>query len=356
MIPAALIVGAALIQVPADSPTIAGALAAAAAGDTVRVAAGTWAEGNLWIPSGVVLEGATGDPADVVLDGRGLERILIAQGVDAATELRGLTFRDGWNTNHGGGIYASDADLAIRDCRFEGNHSGNWGGAIVFQGTSSPVIERCVFTGNDALYGGAVFCEPGSPVLRDCRFEGNTATHSGGGMQAWYPATAPVLERCVFYNNRVIQFRGGGFSVHYGTATLINCTLDANEGGVDGSGASAAQGAVLTLDRCVVTNGVGTADPVGCFAGGTVVVTCTDVWGNPGGDWIGCLAGLDGADGNFSADPLYCGGGGGDVTLQSNSPCAPGAGSCGLIGAGAVVCQPTSLRQASWGEIKGMWR
>lgn len=347
---------AATIQVPADAATIGAGLAAATAGDTVRVAAGTWTECNLWIPNGVVLEGASGDPADVVFDGRGLERILVAQNVDASTELRGITFRNGNHPNHGGGVYASDTDVRILDCRFEANHSGNWGGAIVFQGTSSPTIERCVFTGNDALYGGAIFCELGSPLVRDCRFEGNTATHSGGGMQAWYSASSPALERCIFYDNRVIQFRGGGFAVEFGTAQVTSCTFEANGGGDEGAAVSATNGAVLTIDRCIVSGQTGDAEPVSCAFGSVLKVTCTDVWGNEAGDWIGCLLGLDGTAGNFSADPLFCNAGAGDVTLQSNSPCAPGAGSCGLIGAGAVNCQPTSLELASWGRIKARWR
>ncbi|NNE43558.1 MAG: right-handed parallel beta-helix repeat-containing protein [Gemmatimonadetes bacterium] len=344
------------IQVPADHATIAAGLAAATAGDTVRVAAATWTERNLWIPDGVVLEGATGDPADVIFDGGGLERILVAQGVGAATEIRAITFRNGNHTGHGGAIYASDTDVRITDCRFENNHSGNWGGAIVFQGTSSPVLDGCTFLGNDALYGGAVFCELGSPQVLDCRFEDNTATHSGGGMQAWYPASFPVLERCVFYNNRVIQFRGGGFAVEYGTAQVTSCTFVANDGGNGEGAAIGVTSGVLTLDRSVLVGNVRALDAVSCTGGSVLTVTCTDIFGNGPGDWIGCLTGLDGTAGNFSADPLFCDPGTGDVTLQSDSPCAPGAGNCGLIGAGAVTCQPTSVAEASWGEIKARWR
>jgi len=64
------------------------------------------------------------------------------------------------------------------------------------------------------------------------------------------------------------------------------------------------------------------------------------VYGNAGGNWVGCLAGQEGIDGNISADPLLC-----NVAAEhygladESSPCAPANTDClELIGAINVYC------------------
>jgi hypothetical protein len=65
------------------------------------------------------------------------------------------------------------------------------------------------------------------------------------------------------------------------------------------------------------------------------------VYGNAGGDWVGCIADQYGVNGNFSADPLFCDPTHDDFTLAATSPCAPenSPGECGLIGAWPVGCE-----------------
>jgi hypothetical protein len=64
---------------------------------------------------------------------------------------------------------------------------------------------------------------------------------------------------------------------------------------------------------------------------------CCDVYGNSGGDDVGCTSDLGG---NFSADPLFCNHD--DYTLDGQSPCLPGwehgGIDCGLIGARGQGC------------------
>jgi len=355
----ALPAAAAVLRVPADHPTIAAALAAAGPGDEVVVSAGTWTERNLVLPSDVILRGATGDPRDVVIDAEDLGRIGFTDfGAGPGTELRHLTFRNGSTTSHGGGIYAKDVDLRVIDCRFEACRAGNWGGGLAFQGNCSPLVQDCTFQDNDALYGGGLYCESGSAVVTRCTFRNNHATHGGGGMQAWYPPSTPVVTSCVFDGNDCLSFSGGGFSVQYGTARLEGCTFHGNRAGVNGAGSAAhVNVGSLTLERCLVARNPGTGEPVACPGGATLDVSCCDVWGNAGGDWTGCLQGLEGAAGNFSADPLFCAPLEGDLRLRDGSPCAPGATACGLIGAEGVGCAlPVavggSVRASSWGRVK----
>ncbi len=65
-------------------------------------------------------------------------------------------------------------------------------------------------------------------------------------------------------------------------------------------------------------------------------VACNDVFNNTGGNWLG--ENFEGVNGNFALDPLFCAVEDGDFTLADNSPCLPGNGACGLVGARDVGC------------------
>jgi len=84
----------------------------------------------------------------------------------------------------------------------------------------------------------------------------------------------------------------------------------------------------------------------------TPVVTCTNIFGNAGGD---ALCGTDGG-GNFSADPLFCGNAGYEFNLTPGSPCAPGNhpdGLCdgALIGALTAGCGSSPVPMPGAGDL-----
>lgn len=116
---------------------------------------------------------------------------------------------------------------------------------------------------------------------------------------------------------------------------LTSCTFDDNmspSGGV----VRAAADSHPVFDRCILAFSEDGAAAT-CASGADVTLTCCDVFGNDGGDYVGCLEGQDGANGNISADPLFCGPG--DRTIDWSSPCAPpNSGGCGLIGALPPAC------------------
>jgi hypothetical protein len=85
-------------------------------------------------------------------------------------------------------------------------------------------------------------------------------------------------------------------------------------------------------------------EAVYCQDTGTVqVLGCCDLFGNEGGDWVGCVAGQNGQNGNISEDPLFCDAENGDFTLHSDSPClGENNPECGTMGAKGSGCGPSS--------------
>ncbi|MEW5925603.1 MAG: FISUMP domain-containing protein, partial [Candidatus Zixiibacteriota bacterium] len=61
------------------------------------------------------------------------------------------------------------------------------------------------------------------------------------------------------------------------------------------------------------------------------IINCCDIYGNSGGDWVGCIAGQLNFNGNFSSNPRFCDRTNGDLTLAGNSPCLPENNSCGVF-------------------------
>ena len=115
------------------------------------------------------------------------------------------------------------------------------------------------------------------------------------------------------------------------------------------------------VTQCIVsysTQGEG----IYCDGSPIPVFTCCDIYGNAGGDYVTCLSGLDGVDGNFSACPSFCNVEAGDFFICDGSPCAPGnhpAGhECGLIGALGVACScgPSQTEASTWGGVKALYR
>ena len=96
-----------------------------------------------------------------------------------------------------------------------------------------------------------------------------------------------------------------------------------------------------------------------------VFLSCSDLYGNAGGDWIGTFAAQVDLNGNFSANPCFCSAETDDFQLSADSFCLPGHHPWGcdqLVGAygegcGASDCTgPVSVESTTWGSIKGMYR
>ncbi len=298
--------------------------------------------------------------------------------------LNNVTF----SNNYTLGMYCgSDCSPVLLGCTFSGN-SGRTTGAGMYCGSgSSPVLEGCTFSGNAVsgvhARGGGMFCGTGSsPTLTDVLFSANQAGEGGGGM--WCEGASPVLLRVSFWGN--LAYQGGGLHCENQAAPILtDCTFSENSAEIGGgavycdnssptlanvtaSGNSSPLGAGMYCSNGsspVLTNSIiafgGQGEAVYCYdAGSDPTLTCCDVYGNAGGDWVGCIAGQNGVNGNFSEAPLFCLDDAPDrpYSLHEGSPCLPENSPCGeLVGAFGPGCGPVSpVESMSWGAIKVMFR
>ncbi|HQL23208.1 MAG TPA: hypothetical protein PKY95_02200, partial [candidate division Zixibacteria bacterium] len=182
--------------------------------------------------------------------------------------------------------------------------------------------------GNDTLDGRVLDLNGSSPSIRDCRFEATRGRSAGAVVCR---GGSPVFEGCAFIANRA-DSAGGAVWLDSCEIRFVGCTFAGNAAPL--GSAVWASASHVTLERCILAYGQG-SPPVAFDPAhpGAVTVSCTDLFGNAGGDWSGCLAGLGTGD-NLTRNPQFCDTTGGDYHLFVHSPCRAEMNNCAaLIGA-----------------------
>ena len=293
----------------------------------------------------------------------------------------------------GGGLCGEASSLSIRDCYFLSNESISdeelGSGGAIYESAGFLELVDCTLTMNLADYGGGVHAS--SAEVTGCTFVDNVA-HDGGGMIG-----TGVIRSSVFFRNELYDLelgQGGGLVAGSGTS-VEDCVFQENVGGNGGAAMGGIWIGCLLFENLAVANvstGGALLDPESVTActivanlasrgaglsgspeirnsliafnqggegiRGEAVLTCSDVVGNEGGDWVGAIADQFGINGNLSADPLFCDTEGDDFHLQWGSPCLPANSSgCGLIGRyGFGGCNSISVTPETWGQVKARFR
>ena len=264
-----------------------------------------------------------------------------------------------------GGGFCGNASL--EDVEFRFNNADYGGGGM----SGSGVLERVLFHNNAADFrGGGLELDDGGTVT-DAIFSSNSAGYDGGGLsggglvtdaifienEAAHGGAASsggVFERVAFVGN----WGGvhGGAIQSRGSPEFRSCTFVGNYSGYGGTAIWCYIGTPV-FDRVIIADGYGSAGSVYCEGPSYPEFECSDIFGNEGGDWLGCIADQYGINGNISADPMFCDPDNGNFMLDAMSPCAPDNNSCGvLIGAYPVGCGASPVEATSWGRLKAMYR
>jgi len=100
------------------------------------------------------------------------------------------------------------------------------GNMAMYNVNTSPTIRNCIFTGNQANYGGAILNVNSSPVIINCIFSENMANLYGGAI-CNMQNSSPVLINCLFSNNRS-QDGGGALYNNQSSVLIYNNTFYGN--------------------------------------------------------------------------------------------------------------------------------
>ena len=243
-------------------------------------------------------------------------------------------------SNHaggGGGACCFHSSPRIRICRFEGNHAGLGGGLEVFlSGFEEAVVERCVFIGNRGGSGGAMFFQEVETMVVDCASSGNFGDFGGAVFCA---DASPILIRCTSFQDTAEHHGASMHCQDHCEPQVASCTFTHGYVEMSGSLIHLVGESNPAFTRCILsfcTNGKALdcsgTDP-------TPVIGCSNIFGNDGGDWTGCIESQYGIQGNICADPLFCDPGNGDLFLRPDSPCRGDSSACGTMGALPVMCR-----------------
>ncbi len=253
----------------------------------------------------------------------------IQAGIDAAVESDTVLMAPGTYAGTGNiGIQLNGKGIVIRsetgpastfiDC-------ADTDRAFVLRGPlgNDPVIEGLTIrNGNGGHQGGAIECFGFSPIIRNCVFADNHAEYGGA-----------------LYANG----REGKFAVAINSSPIVeNCTFVANLAAEEGSVCFSNFGVAIEFKACLLfsnQSGIGAVAEIAEGNSGTIIFSCSDLWGNAPGDWIDEIAEQAGINGNMVSHPLLCDMPAGEYGIHSVSPLRPENSPCGvLVGALGVSC------------------
>lgn len=343
-------------QIPCYS-SIQAAINDAAAGDTVRVLAGTYDE-NISLKSGVTLQGA--GAVSTIINGRRAGSVVTAIAVDSAAKIDGFTLTGGSNIR-GGGIYNYGSALTIANVTINGNTAGYWGGGIMNE-HGAPNLLNVTISGNTAMFGGGIFNDHCSPTISNTAISGNTAKPElygkGGGINNYWSSptitnttitgnaamygggiynqylSSPLIYNTVISGNSATQGGGGIHNYLSASPTLISGVVTENTAGY-GGGVYNDNNATLLVQNSIIT--ANTGGGILSERDSAVTSNYNDFWNNDGYDHSGRFAGIH----NIAADPGFIDAAKGEYRLQPGSPC---------IDAGSNAVVPDFLSRDIYGN------
>jgi len=201
---------AATINVPADQPTIAAAIAAASAGDEIILAAGTYTERGLIINKDLTISGSSAAATTIDADGFSGSIFKITAGT---LTLNFLTFTgidgSGWYKT---ALHNASGNLSVNNCLITGN-TGAKGASIFQEGTACQLtVTNTTISGNNAPISGTagIYLSGGNMDLVNVTITNNTALNSSdtGGLRIQAAGVINIKNSIiygVFYRNAVIS-------------------------------------------------------------------------------------------------------------------------------------------------------
>jgi len=267
------------LNVPQQYGTIQSAVNAAATGDVIIVADGTYNEQNITITNkAVTIKSANGAGSTIVNAGGTGRGFIISHSENAAVNLIGLTIQNALIPYYSGGgaVYVTLGKVNISNCTIQGT-TGNAaysGGPILNDNSTNPVA---------------------NVVVSDCIIKNNFAANGCG------------ITGCTVYNSLIYNNSAGNNPMALAGCNSFNCTVYNNTGGYLPNPWTAGGMASGSAVNCIFWGNSGNNGQQ-IDRTGTQTVTYSIIQNG----WAGT--------GNLSSDPLFVNAGAADFHLQAGSP------------------------------------
>jgi|GEM_PF-5460549 len=320
-------VNAAIINVPADHVLISDAITAAAVGDTVLLAPGTYTQNAIEVTKVITIGSfflTTGDPAHIastIVDADNTNWAFWLYAVDPGVRVSGLTVINGNNAfNNGGGFHIENGASSVDHCVIQDCHSNGYGGGIRSNGVDL-ALNNVTISGCDADADGggiAIQASAGRTITLDSVIiHHNTATW-GGGVRILDAVTVNMNYVSIYDNTADF---GGGINC-YGAGIVLTMDHATVHGNVNnnGTGGGLRMWAATTVDiKNSIFDGNTPQNIVNQNVGTTATIAYTNITEGGGSITEGGGTFTYGA-GMFSLNPLFVDSDAFDFNLQALSP------------------------------------
>lgn len=217
-----------IIKVPADHPTIQGAIDAAVDGDIILVEPGVYSGENNFNGKSIIVASSYG-PETCIIDGNNQQPygFRFDSGETGASLLAGFTIANCYSTvSHGtGALQISNSSPRIFNCVIRDNmginnvHSNNTspvGGIHLINSTA--VLMNCLIENNSgycnimwnyAIVTGGIICSSSSPVITNCTIADNSCSNFESGRAAGFLCrdnSSPVIRNTIIQQNQSTNF------------------------------------------------------------------------------------------------------------------------------------------------------
>jgi len=251
---------AAIINIPANQPTIQVGINVAVDGDTVLVQPGTYVENincngkEITVASLFLTTQDTTYISQTIIDGNQTGNVIRFENMENNnTVLTGFTITNGLSQDQGGGIRCNHTSPILDHLKIINNHSETTAGGV-YCNYSFPIISNTIIFNNYSHgSGGGIACYYSSPTLSNVKISYNEMYGNHGAGIACYDDSNPTLTNVEISHNSGCSYGGGLYCLDDSCPQLYDVVIANNSAYFCGGGISTNRNSNLYLENVLIT-------------------------------------------------------------------------------------------------------